>query len=202
MIETLDVNSHAHRGAAVRGRLRVFSLYLDFPGSLRARWANCTLSQLAGENWITSTEMWRLDSIASSPAILKLSTGEAARADVLLVVVNSLNYREHELIEWLAALARHATDRRNPGLLLALFGDDEKQNSELQWTVQQCQDWAGPMNRDFLWNKMDAGPTLDQSWLKQHLELFLDRKHRTSEQEVLAKLRCEVTADELPALAA
>ena len=202
MLETMEVNKSTHCASAVRRRLRVFSLYLDFAGSLRARWANCTLGELAGEHWITSTEMWRLDSIASSPAILKLSTGEAARADVLLVVVNALNYRQHELIEWLAALAHHSTDRQTPGLLMAIFGDDEHHSGELAWTVQRCQECAGPMNRDFIWHQMAAGPTLDHAWLKKNLALFLDRKQPAGNQEKLAPLVREVTAAELPALAA
>lgn len=184
------------------GRLQVFSLYLDFPASIRARWANSTISQLASQNWITSTELWRLDALASSPCILNMSTGEAAKADVLLVVVSSMNYRQHELIAWLKTLALRATDRHHTGLLIGLFGDDEKQSSELNWTVKECLDCAGPMNRDFIWHKLEAGAMVDYSWLKNHLELFLGRKHLAEEQALLSEVPLELAPSSgLPLLA-
>ena len=116
----MEVNLLTHPATAAIGRLRVFSLYLDFPASVRARWANSTISQLAGENWITSTEMWKLDSLTASPAIRTMITGEAAKADVLLVTVSSVSYRHHELIRWLEALDEPARQEAERMLTQAL----------------------------------------------------------------------------------
>jgi hypothetical protein len=178
----MEVNLLIHHDKAASRRLRVFSLYLDFPASIRARWANSTVSRLAGDNWVTSTEMWKLDSLAAGPAIRHLFTSEAAKADVLFVAVSSLNHRHHELIAWLETLGSHFTDRPHAGLLIGLFGDDADNNSELTWTVKQCRNCARPMNRAFDWHWMESGAMADDSWLKTSLQPFLAWKHTMTQK--------------------
>lgn len=184
----MNLNTLTHHGTTAHGRLRVFALYLDFPASIRSRWANSTVSQLAGQNWITSAEMWKLDALATSAPIRNMITGEAAKADVLFVAVSSLSYRHHELIRWLETLATCVTDRQNPGLLIGLFGDDDEHNSELNWIVKQCLHCAGQMNRDFIWRWMETGAMSDYSWLKGNLETFLARKRTVTEKALLSGL--------------
>jgi hypothetical protein len=120
--------------------------------------------------------MWKLDSLATSAAIRNMVTREAIKADILLIAVSSLNYCQHELMEWLATLAADRVERQNPGLLIGLFGGEDNHNSELDWTVKQCRKRARSMNRDFLWRGMDAGVMSDHAWLKENLECFLARK--------------------------
>ena len=48
------------------------------------------------------------------------------------------------------------------------------------------------MNRDFIWHKLEAGAMVDYSWLKNHLELFLGRKHLAEEQALLSELPREL----------
>ena len=188
MLETMDANTLAPRQTAVHGRLRIFSLYVDFPGSVRARWANCTLSQLAGENWVTSTEMWRLDSASTSIAIRNMIAGEAARADILLVTISNLNYRQHELVAWLESVAICPTDRQSPGLFIGLFGEDDHQSGELKWTVDQCRNCSLSMNRDFIWHCMETAAPTDDSWLKVNLDTFLSLKLKLLEKALCAAL--------------
>ena len=189
----MNVNTLTHRGTMVHGRLRVFSLYVDFPGSIRARWANSSISQFAGEHWITSTELWRLDSLATNAALHRMVNGKAARAEVLLVTISSLDYRQHELMRWLESLALWPTDRQDPGLFVGVFGDDNRHASELNWTLQQCRNSSREMNRDFVWHKMETGATENFVWLKAHLSHFLSRKHSRTEKSLIAGLPAELT---------
>ena len=184
----MNINALPHHGTAANGRLRVFSLYVDFPASVCARWANSTISQLGGPNWITSAEMWKLDSFATSTSIRNMITGEAARADVLLVTVSSLGYRHHELIRWLEALATWPTNGQSTGLLIGMFGDNDNHNSELNWTVEQCLNCAGRMNRDFIWRWMETSAMSDYSLLKENLEPFLACKLTMTEETPLSGL--------------
>ena len=198
MIKTMAASSHTQRLAVAHGRLRVFSLYVDFPGSIRARWANCSIGQFAGENWITSTELWRLDSLATSASLHKMINGEAARADILLVTVSCLDYRQHDLMMWLESLALWSTDRQDSGLLVGVFGDDDRHASELKWTLEQCRNSSRAMNRDFIWHQMETGATENFVWLKEHLNQFLGRKQARTEKPLISGLPAGVTP--LPAV--
>jgi hypothetical protein len=107
------------------GRLHLFSLYVDFPSAVRARWATGQISRLAGEQWIVSTEMWNLDSLTTSEPIRKMITQDAADADVLVIAMSSLDWRELELVQWLDSLTAGKASRPGPGLFIGLLGDDE-----------------------------------------------------------------------------
>ena len=167
------------------GRLRLFAMYLDYPASIRARWANSTMSQIAGDNWIISTEMWRIDSLETNPAIAKMVTEEATKADVIVVVASSLDYRHHQLTRWLESLGKLNTLRQTTGLLIGLFGDEQNQKSELGWTVYQLLNCASTMNCDFIWHWMDADAMKDYGWLTENLQPFLTRKRHETEKALL-----------------
>ena len=170
------------------GRLRLFTLYVDFPAAVRARWASNAISKYAGESWITSTEMWKVDSLAASNAISKMVAQEAARADIVVVVASSLNYRHHEAVQWLETLAACVTDRQDTGLLIGLFGDDDNHTSELGWTVKTFLNSASRMNRDFIWHWMEAGAMNDCAWLTDNLDSFLERKCVEAEKSLSSGL--------------
>lgn len=158
------------------GKLRVFSLHLDFAAGMRARWAASLMLKLAGDHWIGSSEMWKLDSLLSAQAIRKMITNEASQADVLVVAVSSLNHREQELIRWLESLPPCPANASAPGLMIGLFGDESNQAKELDWTVKRCMSSAQQANRDFIWHWMEDPAAGEPEWLVSHIENFLSRK--------------------------
>ena len=97
----MNFNTLAHRETIASARLRLFALYVDFPASVRARWATSTIGQMAGKSWTVSSELWKIDSLKAGAAVREMVTTEAAKADIILVVVSSLNYRQTDMIQWL-----------------------------------------------------------------------------------------------------
>ena len=158
-------------------RLRLFSLYVDFAAAVRARWATSQISRLAGEQWKTSTEMWNLDSLTTSEPIRRMITQDAADADVLVIAMSSLDWRELELVQWLDSLTAGKANRPGPGLFLGLLGDGRGEAVELDWTVKQFLRCARQMDRDFIWHWMgrDAMADVDY-WLTDSVEALLTRK--------------------------
>jgi hypothetical protein len=158
------------------GRLRLFSLYVDFAAALRARWATSQISRLAGEYWKSSTEMWNLDSLSAGEPIQKMIAQDAADADVLVIVISSLERRTPELIRWLDSLTVCKTNRPVSGLLIGLLGDEEQPAGELDWTVKQFLRCAQRTDRDFIWRWMEKDAMTDGDWLTDSVEALLTRK--------------------------
>jgi hypothetical protein len=177
--ENMNTNQLPRHRPTDCGRLRVFSLFLDFPGSIHSRWINSTISQLAGEQWITSTESWNLGSLTMNTSIRNIFTGEAAKADILTVTISSLGYRQHELFDWLGNLATFKNSREGNGMMFGYFGDDEHHQREMDWTVNQFQQSAVSLKREFAWQRMAANGGPDLLWLKSNLNGFLTRKLAT-----------------------
>jgi endonuclease/exonuclease/phosphatase family metal-dependent hydrolase len=175
MLSTID-QTNVSGPTNLGGKLRVFSLHLDFAAGVRARWATTLMLKLAGEDWVCSSEQWKLDSLLTAQAIRALITAEATRADVLLVSFSSLNRRELELIHWLESLPAGPASASAPGLLIGLFGDESNQAKELDWTVKHCMNCAQRINRDFIWHWMEEPAAGEPEWLVSHMENFLARK--------------------------
>ena len=159
--------------AAADRRLRLFTLYADFAAAERARWAAGRLSQLAGEQWESCTEMWHLNSLVAGEANL---AHDAAHADVLIVAVSSLEWRESKLTQWLDSLVVTNDRSRFCGLLIGLLGDEHNQSGELDWTVKQLLRQARRTDRDFIWHWMGAEAMTDDDWLVDCMEALLARK--------------------------
>jgi hypothetical protein len=157
-------------------RLHLFSLYVDFPAAVRARWVTGQISRLAVEQWKTSTEMWNLDSLTTSEPIRKMITQDVADADVLIIAMSSLDWRELELVQWLDSLAAGKANRPWSGLFIGLLGDGKGQAMELDWTVKQFLRCARQMDRDFIWHWMDRDAMVDNEWLMDSVEALLIRK--------------------------
>jgi hypothetical protein len=158
------------------GRLRLFSLYADFAAAGRAKWATSQITRLAGEQWLSSTEMWNLNSLVTSDSIRKMITQDAANADVLVIAVSSLDRREPELVRWLDSLTIGKGNRPVAGLLIGLFGDEEHPAGELEWMVKQFMSCAQRTGRDFIWHWMGQEAMDDTSWLADHVANLLGRK--------------------------
>jgi len=172
----LDDKRLIESAAPVSGNLRIFSLHLDFPASVRARWAVSIIKKLAGDHWHCSSEMWKIESLDPAGSIRRMLLDEAARADVILIAVSSLQQRETELIHWLESLPVFVTDRPIPGLLIGLFGDETRRTRELDWTVKHFMNCARQTNRDFIWHWMEEPPLGEPEWLTSHICTFLSRK--------------------------
>jgi hypothetical protein len=170
-----DINL-IERLAADAGRLRIFSLHLDFPAAIRARWAASTITRLAGERWSCSSELWKLESLQTAASVRKMITAEATQADVIILAVSSLNQKELELMQWLGSLAPVAAGPQPSRLLIGLFGDETQQARELDWTVKRCMSCARLTNRDFIWHWMEESIPGEPEWLTSHIETHLARK--------------------------
>jgi len=171
----MSIDALARAETAVNGKLRLFSLYVDFAASTHAKWAVSAITKLAGPGWEFSAEMWNLDSLNASEPIRKMIASDAARADVLVVAASSLDQREPKLIVWLDSLALDP-NRSVPGLLVGLFGDEENRSRELGWMAEQFIYCARQMGRGLVLHWMESDSTNDSGWLAEEMAEFLTRK--------------------------
>jgi hypothetical protein len=178
-------------------KLRLFSLYVDFAASLRAKWASGTITKLVGPRWKTCSEMWNLDSFkVSQQKIGRIILQDAAAADVLIVALSSLDQREPNLVEWLNALTGRKAQRPAPGLFIGLLGDEDHDAGELRWTVQQFIGCAQKMGMDFIWHWMGQEAISETTWLTDNMEKFLSRKESQFNMALLQGTAAGV--DQLP----
>ena len=169
---------------AANGKLHLFSLYADFPASVRARWATSAIIKIIGPRWQSPSEMWKLDSLTASASIKNLLANDAANADVIVVAVSSLKMRPQELIQWLNSLAAQEPKRPAAGLLIALLGDEENESQELDWTVKQLIRCARQTGRDFIWHWMEKDAINSSDWLADHVQDLLARKSAANNEVV------------------
>src|SRR5690348_3660270 len=162
-------------------KLRLFSLYVDFAASARAKWASGTITKLVGPRWKTCCEMWNLDSVKASQQIRKIMLQEAAAADVLVIALSSLDQREPKLMEWLNALAGERAEHPVSRLLIGLLGDDAHEAGELGWTVKEFIGCAQRMGGDFIWHWMGQEAVNDITWLTDNVKKFLAHKQSVSD---------------------
>ena len=163
-----------------QAKLRLFSLYVDFAASARAKWVSGTITGLVGPKWKTCCEMWNLDSFKASQTIRKIMLQDAAEADVLVIALSSLDQREPKLIEWLEALAGEKTEPRDFRLIIGLLGDEAHEAGELGWTVKHFIGCAQRMGRDFIWHWMGQEALNDITWLADNVKKFLAHKQSLS----------------------
>jgi hypothetical protein len=160
------------------GRLHVFSLYVDFAAAGRARWLTGRITRLAGDLWTISTEMWNLDSLTTCEPIRKMITQDASDADVLVIAMSSLDWREPELVQWLDSLAAGGTGRPGSRLFIGLLGDGRGRTLELDWAVKEFLRCARQMNRDFIWQWMGRDAMTDDGWVMDSMEPLLMSRHK------------------------
>ena len=156
------------------GKLHLFSLYVDFEASVRARKVAVKIAKIASPGWRTSSEMWKMDSLVASGSVQQMAANDAANADVIIVAVSSLKQREPALIEWLDKLADWHINRS--GLLIGLLGDDENQTAELDWTVKSLMQCAQKMGRDFIWHWTGEDSLSNLDWLGENMNNLQVRK--------------------------
>lgn len=174
--------------SVTRGRLRLFSLYLDFPAAVAARWVTTQISGHAGGQWKAAAEMWKLDSLTTGGSISKMAAEDAAAADVLIVTLSSLARRETELVQWLDALAPAHAQRAATGLFIGLLGGQEPPPDELDWTVKHLLRSAQRTDRDFIWRWMGSDTLAESGWLKKSVDALLARKQSVWDLPILPAL--------------
>lgn len=169
---SIQLDSYNER--AINGKLHLFSIHGDWGAYRRIKWTVNAIAKLAGERWQCSSEMWRLDSSTASELMRKMLATDGANADVLIVVIGSLEQRTPEMIEWLDSLTPLSPGR--PGLLIGLLGDEENKAQELDWTAKELIRCAQKTNRKFIWNWMGRDAMEDSDWLTDGVELLLAHK--------------------------
>lgn len=176
----LRANSSAT--AAQGGKLHLFSIYTDFGSCRRVKRIAGTIAKLAGHRWNCRSEMWKLDSLMANGAMGRMLAGDAAAADVLIVVVGSLAQRNPELMDWLTSLPPMIPLRQ--GLLIGLLGDEDDKGEELDWTVKQLIQRARENNRKFVWHWI--GHHDDTSdWLADGVEALVASKQAVAEPMIM-----------------
>jgi hypothetical protein len=160
----------------MNGKLHLFSIYVDFAASARARKVAVKIAKLADTHWSTSSEMWKFDSIKASGSLQQMAASDAANADVLVVAVSSMGQREPALIEWLEELAVWRINRSASGLLIGLLGDEENHTAELDWTVKSLMHCAHKLGRDFIWHWTGEDSLSNLDWLEENMQDLQVRK--------------------------
>jgi hypothetical protein len=161
-------------------KLRLLSLYADYPAGTRAKWLTGQISRRAAPRWKLSAGMWKLDLAASVGRMNEMILQEAVESDLLVISVSSLDQREPLLDQWLHSLVALKANRPVAGLLIGLLGDDEHEAGELEWTVHQLAVFARRTEMDFIWQWMGRDAMYETSWLTVILEQLLTRKESRS----------------------
>lgn len=153
------------------GKFRLLSLYGDVAASGRARWAVSAIARVAGPDWQTTSETWKIDSLNVSQPIRQMITNDAANADAILIAAGSL---EPALLQWLDSL--ETRNRPVPGLLIGLIGDDETTTVDLSLVVKPLIHGAQKMGWNFIWHWMGEDAMSDADWLTAHVQDLLAGK--------------------------
>jgi hypothetical protein len=175
----MQPDENAREVGAADGKLRLLSLYGDITASKRARWAASTIVRLAGPDWQTTSEMWKIDTIQVSQPIRQMITNDAANADVMIIAASSF---EPALMQWLDFL--EARNRPSAGLLVGLIGDDETTKEELSLVVKPLIHSAQKMGCNFIWHWMGEDAMSDADWLIESLQNLLASKSAANNEAV------------------
>jgi hypothetical protein len=170
------------RQTAAGGKIHLFSVYTDFGSCRRVKWVAGAIAKLAGRLWHCQSEMWKLDSLTANGAMGKMLAKDAAAADVLMVVVGSLDQRRPELMDWLASLPPMPLQQ---GLLIGLLGEEDDKGQELDWTAKQLIESARTNNRKFVWHWMGHHDGDASHWLAESVETLLALKQPANEPIVM-----------------
>lgn len=156
---------------ATNGKLHIFSVYTDFGAYRHIKWTVNEIAKLGYRRCQSSSEIWKIDSLLANETMAKMLAGDAAQAEVLIVAINSLEFRRPELIQWLDSLAPLSPGCS--GLLIGLLGDEENKSQELDWTARQLIRCANKTNRKFIWHWTGNHIIDSSSWLIEGVETLL-----------------------------
>lgn len=170
------------KDTATNGKLHLFSIYTDFGAYKHIKWTVSTIAKLTCHRCQSSSEIWKLDSLTANESMHRMLAKDGANADVLIVAVNSLEYRTPELIQWLDSLTPLPPYRT--GLMIGLLGDEENKSEELDWTARQLIRCAHKTNRKFIWHWTGLHNLDDTDWLVKGVETLFTRQPYIPEEVV------------------
>jgi hypothetical protein len=171
----MNTNALIEPVSSAKGRLRLFTLYADYPAGIRARRLAAQVRRLATQ-WDVAAEMWKLDSVAPVGPIREMIAQEAGESDVLLIAVSSVAGPDPALVEWLGSLVNWKANRLVPGLLVGLLGDEERDVEAENVMADQLAAFAQKTQMNFAWQTAGRDAFLDSDWLAADLEKLLERK--------------------------
>jgi len=161
-------------------KLRLFTLYADFPAGVRAKRLSGQITRLAGKDWEPSVEMWKLDAVSPIGHIKDMIAQEAGEADVLLIASSASAQPDPATIRWLNSLAGWKAKRPVSGLLIGLLGDEERAAGATDWMVTELALFARRTQMDFVWHRAEHGALDHGDWLAAGVENLLARKRSAS----------------------
>lgn len=166
---SLDSSKDGQHG----GKIRLFTVYTDLGAHQRIKWVVNAISKLAGPRYLCASEMWKLDAMTNQ-SMKRMLANDGSHAEVLVVVIGSLEQRNPEIIEWLDSL--NALNHGQFGLLIGVLGDDENNAKELDWTAKELIRCGKKMNRKFIWHWMGYHNLDDSDWLVDSVEMLKDHQ--------------------------
>lgn len=172
----MNTNILIEPAAAVDAKLRLFTLYADFPAGVRAKRLVSRIASRSGRKWAVTAEMWKLDSVTPIAAIRDLIAQEAGESDVLLIAISAVDQPEPAVIHWLNSLVNWKLNRPVPGLLVGLPGDEDRRADETNWLVDQLAAFARRTRMEFVWRAAGRDAAEDLDWLTAGLERLVDRR--------------------------
>jgi hypothetical protein len=162
--------------SSAKGRLRFFTLYADYPAGIRARRLATQVKHLAAKDWDVVAEMWKLDSVAPVGPIREMIAQEAGESDILLIAVSSVAGPHPELTAWLSSLVNWKANRLVPGLLLGLFGEEDRDAESENAMAEQLAAFARKTQMSFAWQAAGNETFHNSEWLAAELERLLEKK--------------------------
>lgn len=73
------------------------------------------------------------------------------------------------------SFCRQKVKRRDSGLFICLFGEEDYEAGTVDWMVKRLMRCAPKMGRDFIWHRTGPGAMNDAGWLTDNLEKCLAR---------------------------
>jgi hypothetical protein len=157
-------------------KLRVFTLYADFPAAIRAKYLVAQMGRLTGAECNLASEMWKLDSVFPTGSIRKMIVEGAGESDVLLIAAAAPDQPDAEIVEWLNSLQQCKMNHGQPGLLLGLLGDEEHRVDANHWLVRRLGELAQETGMRFTWQRAISDSVGSASWLSGDLASLLSEK--------------------------
>jgi hypothetical protein len=170
----LETDSTKRRASGKK--LSLYSVYTDNFAAANERWAVSQIKSLAGESELRHCGRWELDILLVSEHMKKTAAKVAAKAEVLIIAIGSLDLREACLIQWLDSVARAGAEGNSSRLIIGLLGSENARATELDWNVKQLIRCAKGMHSQFIWHWMGEDALADGDFLAEHIADLLAAK--------------------------
>jgi hypothetical protein len=170
------MNAYELNGSTVgaKEQLRVFVFYNEFFAGVMAKRLADWIGELAGEDWSTETEIWKLDSIPVIGPLMNAVVAQASEADIL-IVATSENLPPSAATRWLNSMSAACGRSLSPILLIALPPANEGPRAgEFSNSLAAL---AARTGLKFLRQQVTASFPYDFDSLQEHFEAILSAKN-------------------------